>query len=179
MNNIVSFSDIPKLTKVGTYQVDYPLVDIPSFITRLIADDYYKLQLNPEFQRGHVWTQEQQESYIEYLLRGGTSARTIFFNFPSWQRTATTTYNDFVCVDGLQRLTAVLGFMEDKVKAFGRYYSEFQGKLNTIRDCLTININNLQTEREVLQWYIEINACGTPHTKEEIERVRKMLERLG
>lgn len=39
-------------------------------------------------------------------------------------------------------------------------------------------INNLKTEKEVLQWYIDMNAGGTPHIKSEIERVKKMIENL-
>ena len=36
--------------------------------------------------------------------------------------------------------------------------------------------NNLKTRKEVLQWYIEMNNGGTPHTKEEINRVKILLE---
>ena len=38
------------------------------------------LQLNPEFQRGHVWTEEQQIAWVEYYLRGGKSGNTIYLN---------------------------------------------------------------------------------------------------
>jgi hypothetical protein len=27
----------------------------------------------------------------------------------------------------------------------------------------------------VLQWYLELNSGGTPHTKEELDKVKKML----
>lgn len=39
-----------------------------------------------------------------------------------------------------------------------------------------INVNNLKTREEVLQWYIDFNAGGTVHSKEEIDRVKKLLE---
>jgi len=38
------------------------------------------LQLNPDFQRGHVWIENQQIKYIEYILRGGKTARVIYLN---------------------------------------------------------------------------------------------------
>ena len=38
--------------------------------------------------------------------------------------------------------------------------------------------NNLKTKREILQWYVDMNAGGTPHTNEEIERIKKMIENL-
>lgn len=40
---------------------------------------------------------------------------------------------------------------------------------------IRVNINNLQTRKEVLQWYIEFNSGGTVHTKEEIDRVKELL----
>lgn len=43
---------------------------------------------------------------------------------------------------------------------------------------MILNVNNLKSEKEVLQWYIDMNAGGTPHTNEEIERVEKMIEEL-
>lgn len=38
------------------------------------------MQLNPDFQRGHVWIENQQIKYIEYILRGGKTARVIYLN---------------------------------------------------------------------------------------------------
>lgn len=178
MEKITKFKDIPQLTRVGSYQVNMPLRDIPDKIKKWQEDEWYNLQLNPKFQRGHVWTEEQQIKYIEYLLRGGKAANVIYFNQPSWQGTAITDYNDFVCVDGLQRLTAVLRFMNNEIKVFGSYYKEFDDKLSFDVD-LIFNINNLKTEKEVLQWYVDMNSGGTPHTNEEIERVEKMIHELG
>jgi uncharacterized protein with ParB-like and HNH nuclease domain len=129
------------------------------------------LQLNPDFQRGHVWTEEQQIKYIEYLLRGGKSARVIYFNQPGWMHDWK---GDFVCVDGLQRITAVIKFMNNEIPAFGYYYKDFEDKPHNID--LLFNVNNLKTRKEVLQWYIEFNSAGTVHTDEEINRVKKLLE---
>lgn len=59
---------------------------------------------------------------------------------------------------------------------FGYLYSEFEDETDIIRHSLAVNINDLKTKREVLQWYIEMNAGGTPHSEEEIARVKKLLE---
>lgn len=42
-----------------------------------------------------------------------------------------------------------------------------------------LNVNDLKTEKEVLQWYVDVNSGGTPHTNEEIERVKKMIQEIG
>ena len=169
----MKYSDIPQFTRSGTYQVNVPL----NHIKRAI-DDYIDsgLQMNPDFQRGHIWTREQQIAFVEFLLRGGKSSRTIYFNCPWWLgNSKVNSYNDFVIVDGLQRITAVLAFMNDEIPAFGVYHKDYEGRVPLGID-LIFNVNDLKTKKDVLKWYIEINSGGTPHTNQEIERVKQLLK---
>ena len=166
----MKFTDIPKLTRSPPYHVDITLDYLKSWITE--HEEEFNLQLNPDFQRGHVWTEEQQISYMQYLLRGGSSGREIYFNMPGWMGDFN---GEFVCVDGLQRLTACLAFIDNKVPVFGAYISEFEDRLRMSNVNLSVHVNNLKTKREVLIWYIEMNESGTIHTKDELDRVRKML----
>ena len=168
----MKYSDIPQFTSWGSYQVNMPLKYIKQRIEEWIAED--RLQLNPDFQRGHVWTDEQQVNYIEFLLKGGQSSRVIYFNHPGWM---TGFKGDFVCVDGLQRLTAVMRFLGNEIQVFGCYYKDFEGHMPTDLDLL-FNVNNLKTKKEVLKWYLEMNTGGTVHTKDELNKVKGMLESL-
>lgn len=173
----MKFKDIPKfLTNKANYHVNVALQYFDKTIQNYI--DEQGLILNPPFQRGHVWTEEQQKAYIVYLLRGGTSGKDLYFNCPSWHGRAITDYDDFVCVDGLQRITAIRKFIQNKLKVFGCYYNEFEDKPRDIVYRLSIHINDLQYERDVLQWYVEMNEGGTPHTQEEIDKVKKMIEEM-
>ena len=54
---------------------------------------------------------------------------------------------------------------------------DFEDKIPLSIDFI-FNVNDLKTEKEVLQWYVDMNAGGTPHTSEEINRVKKMIEKL-
>ena len=70
------WDEIPQFTSCRNYGVDCSLFRyFCEYIDREIAEG---LVLNPDFQRGHVWTEEQQTAYIEYLLMGGMSGRTIY-----------------------------------------------------------------------------------------------------
>lgn len=40
-------------------------------------------------------------------------------------------------------------------------------------------MNYLESKKEILEWYVDMNSGGTPHTNDEIERVRKMIQELG
>lgn len=166
---MVKFSDIPQFTKTPDYQINIGLKYLPEKVREDIEE--MGLQLNPDFQRGHVWTEEQQIRYIEYLLRGGKSGRDLYFNCPGWRIGE---IGNYVCVDGLQRLTAILKFMNNEIKAFGYYYNEFEGRMPLGLDVIW-HVNDLKTKKEVLRWYVEMNSGGTPHTEEEIDRVKRMM----
>lgn len=168
------FAEIPRFTRDASYAVDYPL----DYLIRWIKSEEIesRLQLCPIFQRGHVWTEQQQIAFLEFLLRGGKTGRDLYFNCPSWHRQVKSgNYNEFVCVDGLQRITAIQKFLENKIQVFRSFYYEYTDKMRFCQDTMRVHINDLKTEEEVLQWYIDLNAGGTPHTNDEIERVRHLL----
>lgn len=171
------FKDIPQFTRGGSYQCDLNISRVPRWINDMEKD--MNLQLNPDFQRGHVWTEEQQIAWLEFFLKGGKSGNIIYFNCPSWYWLVPDgAYNEFVCVDGLQRLTAICRFINNEVKVFGSYFNEYTDLAILNRHPIKFNVNDLKTEREVLQWYVDMNAGGTPHTTEEIKRVKKLIDNL-
>ena len=82
------------------------------------------------------------------------------------------------CHDGLQRLTAICRFANNEIKVFGSYFNEYTDLAMLNSHTIKLNVNDLKTEREVLQWYVDMNAGGTPHTTGEINRVKKLIESL-
>jgi hypothetical protein len=131
------------------------------------------LDLCPDFQRGHVWTEQQQINFVEFVLRGGHTGP-ILFNHPGW---SSNFKGDFVCVDGLQRLTALTKFLRNELPVFGGHLlSDFDGGDVLIRGIdIVFQVNNLKTKKEVLTWYLELNSGGTPHSEEELNRVGQIL----
>lgn len=168
----MKFSDIQQYTSDGNYNINMRFDFLMTWLKEEI--EQYGLQLNPDFQRGHVWTENQQIKYIEHILKGGKTGKVIYFNHTGWNKDYK---GDYVCVDGLQRLTAIQRFMNNEIKVFGIYLDEFEDKKIMLRKIdVIINVNDLKTRAEVLKWYIEFNSGGTIHTEEEINRVKKLLE---
>ncbi len=167
------FQDIPQMTRAGNWECDFTFPELVKYIENEIAEQ--GLQMEPDFQRGHVWTEEQQIAFIEFFLRGGKTGRVIYLNNPSWNFTNKKDYNDYVCVDGLQRYTAIKRFINNEIPAFGTYYKNYEDSIRATKT-MRLNVNDLQSRKEVLQWYIEFNAGGTPHSESEINRVKALLE---
>ena len=78
-------------------------------------------------------------------------------------------------VDGLQRVTAVMSFLQNKIKAFGKYRREFEGCIPD-HAYFIVHINAMCDKNEILEWYLELNEGGVVHTKEELNKVRKLIK---
>lgn len=104
----MKFNNIPLFTRKGTWECDFALQDVLPQLDKWTAE--LGLNLDPDFQRFHVWTEKQQIDYMEFLLRGGSTGRTIYLNNPQWQR-GWKIEDEFVLVDGKQRVQALRRFL--------------------------------------------------------------------
>jgi len=134
------------------------------------------LELDPDFQRGHVWTEAKQIAYVEFCLRDGTGSRTLLFNQPNWMGS----YKGvMVLIDGKQRLEAVRKFMRNELPVFGgTYLNDFSDKDVLLRSdgaSFKFAVATLKTRREVLELYLQINSGGVVHTEEELAKVEALL----
>lgn len=139
-------------------------------------------QMNPDFQRGNVWSREKQISYVENLIRG-TAPTTIKFNC-AWFNNTTAEVSgmhgyDMVCVDGLQRVTSIIAFMNDEFKIFNNTHSAETLRstpFNVNRYALTFEMYDIKDYGDLLQFYIDLNTGGVVHSDEEIARVKGLQE---
>ncbi len=143
---------------------------------------YGELDLDPDFQRGHVWREEQESAYVEFILQGGQSSRTLLWNHPFHFKMAGSKDSDLpktlVIVDGKQRLRAVRRFMAGEIHAFGYKLHEYTDPQLLWRHKydFVMTVNELQTRKDLLTWYVQLNTGGTVHSPEEIARVKAMID---
>lgn len=165
--------------RTARWQADYNWDDLEDGLARL-ANHHGGLELNPDFQRGHVWTLAQQTHFIENCLRGvvASSGFLIQFNCPGWLEDApgSDLPPGLQCVDGLQRYTAVTEFMKGNVKPFGFTAEQlFRTQFSPRRIHMKVAVHDFARRADLLDHYLAINAGGTPHSAEELERVRGLL----
>lgn len=154
------------------------------------ATAYGEIEMDPDFQRGHVWTSVQQQHYIQNAMRGAvpTSGMTIQFNCRNFDSLANVTEDSDLpdglqCIDGLQRWTAVRAFMAGEVRPFGLSIDDLRGtdydpRLMTYSR-FRLAVFSFQHKLEVLDHYLALNAGGTPHSDAELARVCAMRDDLA
>lgn len=136
-------------------------------------EELYEVDLNPPFQRGDVWTETQQIDFVEFVLKKGHTTP-IFLNRGSESGIC-------VMVDGKQRTTALIKFLNDKMRVFkdevdgNVTYSEFSNQIGYDVG-IDLVLNNLSDENDVIQWFIDLNEGGTYMSKEHLTKVKQMLK---
>lgn len=140
--------------------------------------EFEPINLDPIYQRGHVWTKEQQEAFVGHMLEGGATPIVII------NRDDTYSMPDEV-VDGKQRITAIwrwiCGEIAAKLESGERVYlDDFSEKdqkhiMGISGPQFTVGYVFLNRQ-EVMKLYLKLNRGGTVHTEEEIERVQKLIK---
>lgn len=171
---IESWQDVPQ-TPRARYEIDLRWRSLEEQIR-----DYEQnegLDMSPDFQRGHVWSEAQRVAYLEAALTGMEVSRQILFNHTSWEFGGDfpRPFGTMQILDGLQRVETVRRFLRGEVRVFGRTYPEFSGVLRDQMSSFKIRILNLPDRAAVLQLYLQINSGGTPHSASELARVRSLL----
>lgn len=145
------------------------------------------LEMDPDFQRAHVWTLAQRVAYVEHMLRGGRIGAEIITahtgdlvldpTIPSGCR-----YPYYALVDGKQRLRSLMDFVSDGFAVLsserrpqGYRYSELTPRFRRVSMSIRVLRVPMATRADIIKLYLKINAGGTPHTADEIDRVRAML----
>jgi hypothetical protein len=168
----MDFADIPLFPRAH-YEIDVEWRTLQRQLGHYAES--FILKLSPDYQREHVWSPAQQVAYVEYVLRGGEVAKNLTFNCVDWD-SCKDAHPVIELVDGKQRLQAVLDFLDDRIAIFGGILrSQFTGWMRSHAG-FKFRICSLTTRAEVLQLYLNINAGGTPHTEEELNRVRDLLK---
>ena len=94
--------------------------------------------------------------------------------------------NKILCIDGLQRLTAIIDFVDGKFKVFDGQLS-YKDILNhpdkpsmrRIFNNALIQLEFLQITSypELLQYYIDLNSGGVVHTQSDIQIAKDLLKK--
>jgi hypothetical protein len=141
--------------------------------------------LNPDYQRGAVWTKRQQERYIGHILSGGTSPLIYCQRYD--RNTNAPKGTDYMhlpieVIDGQQRLRAVCAFIDGDIG--GQVFHDREWHTYFYVDMDEVERRGLRMSEQVvyvdmsrqdrLRFYHRLNG-GTAHTEEELARVQQMI----
>lgn len=114
----------------------------------------------PDWQRGHVWTRQQDIALIESAWRG------IALGTYTYNQSEIDSPLDNLLIDGQQRMTAIQSYIEDEFPVFGYRWSELP-KRDERRWVMSTAFPSFVTETEdetyLRTYYDLMNFGGTAH----------------
>jgi hypothetical protein len=133
----------------------------PISVWKSFADKEGGIDMNPEYQRGLVWDMEHKVKLIDSIVEGiGIPAILLrekegFADHFHWEM-----------VDGKQRISTVVGFMNDEFPYNGKVYSEHDKDSRRMFEtaCIGASVVRFITDKEVVELYNRVNFMGVPHS---------------
>jgi hypothetical protein len=172
---------------------------------RSIADLVHSIEdgdliLDPPYQRGDVWTEQQRVNLIKSIMLGIPIAAIVLNKRGDnrwWDQPVTMNDPYFACIDGKQRLTTVRMWMNSEFAVPGHWFEKdaIQDALASSVYCtggnvyysqlsltaqrffrkvaiLPVSEAMLRNVTEEAEVYDLINSAGTSHTKSDLDRAR-------
>jgi hypothetical protein len=140
----------------------------------------WNIDVDPEYQRDHVWTDEQRSAFLGYWLQGGTIPTLWVWEPPSTKEDTGEARPELI--DGKQRLTALLKWWHNEIAANvdGRMiFADQTNRRFRAKFAIHVTFVRLASRADVLRFYLRLNGGGTPHSANELQRVRMLLDKEG
>ena len=143
------------------------------YLSELVKDPEFPWDLDPDYQRGHVWTLRQRELFLGHVIENGQTPLV-------WVEEGAHGLGPYRVIDGKQRIMSFLMFIEGTVAAElsdGRKisYRDFDEIDRRFCPSIRVALVHFGTRAEELRFYLKLNRGGSVHTDEEIDRVRALL----
>jgi hypothetical protein len=136
---------------------------------------YYRnagLDLNPDYQRGLVWTEEQKVALIDSMFKNIDIGKFTIIRRPFRENRK----HYYEMLDGKQRLQAIMDFFECRFKYKGKTYNDLHWRDRLHIEHYTINWAETEplTDEQKYRYFLKLNVSGVPMPEKHLDKVRKM-----
>lgn len=135
------------------------------------------IDLNPDYQREIVWGEDQKVALIDSIFKNIDIGK-----FTIIRRSFKENLDHYYEVlDGKQRIMAVLDFFECRFKYKGLTYNDLNWKDQSHFKNYSISWGETEplTDEQKYRYFLKLNTGGVPISKEHIDKVREMWNKLN
>ena len=133
------------------------------------------LDLNPDYQRELVWTEDQKVALIDSIFRNIDIGKFTIIRRPFREHLI----HYYEILDGKQRVRALMDFYECRFKYKGLTYNDlhWRDRIHFMGYSVSWAETEPLTDEQKYRYFLKLNVQGTPIAPEHIERVEKLLEK--
>jgi hypothetical protein len=141
----------------------------------LIKIYHFGLEMNPDYQRDYVWSQEDKENLIDSIFNNRDIGKFVFVildyeeNKPAYE-----------ILDGKQRVNALREFYEDKLLYKGLKFSELSNLDRRRFEDYGVSVCEVKDSnlKQKLNIFYQINISGKVMDNEHLEKIKKEIDKL-
>jgi hypothetical protein len=129
---------------------------------------HFGLNLDPEYQRGYVWEQEDKEKLIDSIFNNVDIGKFVFIH-----KGYAADYM-YEVLDGKQRVSAIIDFYENRFPYKGKYFNDLSYLDRTHFENYRISMATVKRcdEQFVYRLFIALNTTGKPIDEEHINKIK-------
>lgn len=148
----------------------YQNSDLSSLLHRVVG---WASNDDTPYQRGYVWTREDQDRYLDSLFQARDLGRFLFV------RNAYPLHEEVL--DGKQRLHTLLLLVSSQLPYQGVYWHEMSARDRDMLLSRSVQFAVLSAEHysraQLLRIFLDVNVAGVPQTEAHLAHVRELLAR--
>ncbi len=159
----------PLLIQNGDLKLNYSQRTISSILHMYY---YSGLDLNPDYQRGNVWSPDDKVLLIDSIFRNIDIGKFTIIKRPFKENT-----QSYEILDGKQRIITILEFFEDRFEYKGLKFSELNWRDQNHFEDYNIShseATNLSHEQKY-RYFLNLNVTGKPIDPKHINHVKQLL----
>lgn len=153
----------------------YSQRDLSGILSMMHSD--YGIDLEPDYQRGNVWTDAQKVALIDSVFRNIDIGKFTIIK-RNWGKDPNKPETPFMyeMLDGKQRITALYEFYTGKFKYKGLYFYEMHPRDREHFKHYSISESETEplTDEQKYRYFLKLNTTGMPVDKKHLRKVREL-----
>jgi len=164
---------IERLEEDDDIRFNYSQRQLDSILYLLYRDT--GLDLNPDYQRGNVWSLQQKRSLIESIFKNIDIGKFTIIRRPFKEDLE----HHYEVLDGKQRIIAISEFFEGRYIYRGKRYQDLHPfDQHHFRDyAISYAETEPLTNEQKYRYFLKLNTTGQPHDQEHLNKVKEMWEK--
>jgi len=166
---------IERLEEDQDVRFNYQQRDLISLINMMLRE--YGIDLEPEYQRGNVWSKQQKYDLIDSIFKNIDIGKFAVIKRP-WGKNPNVpaTPKLYEMLDGKQRLTALFEYYTGRFKYRGKYFYELchKDKGHFKHYSVSYAESSPLTKEQKYRYFLKLNTTGIPVDINHIKKVREL-----
>jgi len=173
-HNVCPYIETGKQAKQLSYREDVHIRYMQQAITSIFSVYYFfGLDMEPDYQRGNVWSLDDKQKLVDSIFNNVDIGKFVFIKLPFKSNSPS-----YECLDGKQRVTALIEFYESRFTYKGLKFSEMNYRDQSHFEDYAISVAHADemSQKQKYDYFLKLNTSGKPVDSAHLDFVRGLAD---